>query len=590
MSLRFRTKIFATALGVAAAALALVTAIISWELRSEERTFIERRLRDQALLIADLLAQNPAVTGAGIDAEADRLAQTIAGRVTLIARDGRVLGDSSVDGDALSALENHLERQEVQLAREGRVAVVERYSTTVQADLLYAAVPASHPEIAYVRVALPLTAVAQQVRRVGANALLALTLAAPVAVFLAWLSSALLSRRVQSIASVARRYSEGELARPRHDYGNDELGDVARVLDASVQNLRQRVEELARDRAHLEAILSGMVEGVLVLDRQGRVQLVNRAAQKMLNVDASAQGRRYLEVIRHPDISAQLTAALRGDAVDPHELPLGRDPSRVFVARAAPVSPAGGGGAILVLHDITDLRRADQIRRDFVANVSHELRTPLTAIRGYVEAILDDPPDAAQTRRFLEIVARHTARMERLVADLLRLARLDARQEPLDVASCEIQQIFNAVVADLSPMIQAKGQHVTIKVAQDACTIGADPAKLHDILRNLLENAVNYSPEQADVRLEAVRRDGLVEISVSDSGPGIPPADLARVFERFYRVDKARSRPGGIGLGLAIVRHLVELHGGRALAENRPEGGARFTVTLPGMPGVRPHA
>lgn len=583
MSLRFRTKVFAAALGVAAAALALATVIISWELRSEERAFIERRLRDQALLIADLLAQNPAVTGPGIDDEADRLGQTIDGRVTLIAPDGRVLGDSTVDGDALSALDNHLERPEVQLAREGQVAVVERYSTTVQADLLYAAVPASHPEIAYVRVALPLTAVTEQVRRVGANALLALALAAPVAVLLAWLSSALLSRRVQAIASVARRYSEGELPRPSHDYGNDELGDVARALDASVQDLRQRVEELARDRAQLEAILSGMVEGVLVLDRQGRVQLVNRAAQQMLNVDASARGRRYLEVIRHPDISAQLTAALRGGEVDPLELPLGRDTSRVFVARAAPVSPAGGGGAILVLHDITDLRRADQIRRDFVANVSHELRTPLTAIRGYVEAILDGPPDAEETRRFLEIIARHSARMERLVTDLLRLARLDARQELLDVANCEIQQIFNAVVSDLSQTIHAKGQRVTISVAPDACTIDADPAKLHDIVRNLVENAVNYSPEQADVRLEAVRREGLVAISVSDSGPGIPPADLTRVFERFYRVDKARSRPGGIGLGLAIVRHLVELHGGRVAAENRPEGGARFTITLPGV-------
>jgi two-component system, OmpR family, phosphate regulon sensor histidine kinase PhoR len=587
VSLRFRTKVFATALGVAAAALGLATVIISWELRSEERSFIERRLRDQALLIAELLAQNPTVTGPGMDAEADRLAQAIEGRVTLIGSDGRVAGDSSVNGEALAMLDNHLNRPEVQLAREGRFAVVERYSTTLQTDMLYAAVPAKHPQIAYVRVALPLTAAAEQAKRIGANALIAFALAAPLAIVLAWLSSALLSRRVQAIASVARRYGEGDLARQSHDYGNDELGDVARVLDASVQDLRRRLEELARDRAQLEAILSGMVEGVLVLDRQGRVQLVNRAAQQMLSVDASARGRRYLEVIRHPDISAQLTAALRGDEVDPHELPLGRDTSRVFVARAAPVSPGGGGGAILVLHDITDLRRADQIRRDFVANVSHELRTPLTAIRGYVEAILDEPPDAAQTRHFLEIVARHSTRMERLVENLLRLARLDARQELLDVASCEIQQTFNAVVADLSPMIQAKGQHVTISVAPDACTVEADPAKLHDIVRNLVENAVNYSPDQADVRLEAVRREGRVEISVSDSGPGIPPTDLTRVFERFYRVDKARSRPGGIGLGLAIVRHLVELHGGRAAAENRPAGGARFTITLP---GVRPHA
>jgi len=580
----FRGKVFAAALGVAAAALALATAITTWELRGEERAVIERRLRDQAMLIADLLTQNPGVSGPGIDDEADRLAEAIDGRVTLIRSDGAVVGDSSVDGEALAALENHLDRPEVQVARRGGVGVVERYSTTIRADLLYAAVPARHPEIAYVRVALPLTAVGDQARRVGANALIAFALAAPLAVLLAWLSSVVLSRRVQAVAAVAQRYSAGDLTRSTYDYGSDELGAVARVLDASVQDLGRRVEELARDRAHMEAILGGMVEGVLLLDRQGRVQLVNRAAQEMLTVTASAVGRRYLEVIRHPDITSQLTAALRGADVEPYELPLGRDMNRIFVARAAPVSAAGGGGAILVLHDITDLKRADQIRRDFVANVSHELRTPLTAIRGYVEALLDDPTDPEQTQKFLEIVARHSARMDRLVNDLLRLARLDAHQESLDIAPCALEQIFSSVVSDLGLAIEAKHQHVTTSVAPEACTISADPAKLHDILRNLVENAVNYSPDRADIRVEALKRpEGHVAITVTDSGPGIPTSDLGRVFERFYRVDKARSRPGGMGLGLAIVRHLVELHGGRATAENRPEGGARFTVTLPGV-------
>lgn len=422
-----------------------------------------------------------------------------------------------------------------------------------------------------------------QAAAVGRTAVIALVAGVAAAAGIAWLFARRLSHRVRAIAQTAERYSSGDLARPSFDYGGDEVGSVARVFDASVQQLGARIGELSRDRARMEAILSGMVEGVLVLDRHGRVQLVNQAAQSMLHVDASALGRRYLEVIRHPDISAQLTTALQGGHVDPHELSFGRDSSRVFVARAAAVASSGDSGAVLVLHDITDLHRADQIRRDFVANVSHELRTPLTAIRGYVEALLDGPPNAEDTRRFLEIIARHSARMERLVTDLLRLARLDARQELLDIVRCEVQQVFNAVVADLSQTIQTKAQRVTISVEPDACAINADPAKLHDIVRNLVENAVNYSPDQADIRLEAVRRGGLVEISVSDSGPGIPPADLTRVFERFYRVDKARSRPGGIGLGLAIVRHLVELHGGRAAAENRPEGGTKFTITLPGI-------
>jgi two-component system phosphate regulon sensor histidine kinase PhoR len=580
--LGFRAKLFVASLSVAAVALAIATIIITWELRREERAFIERRLTDQAVLIAELLSRNPdGLSEAKLDDEADRLAQLVDGRVTLVAADGHVVGDSSLEGAELAAVENHLQRPEIQIARQGRVGVVERYSTTVESDLLYAAAPATHPQVAFVRVALPLTAVAQQLQQVGPGTIAALALAAPVAIGLAWLFSALLDRRVQQIAAVARRYGEGDLTRPSHDYGSDELGAVARVLDASVQELGRRIEELSRDRARMEAILSGMVEGVLVVDRQGRLQLVNRAAQGMLHVDASAAGRPYLEVIRHPDIASQLAAALRGQNVDSRELALVRDPSRTFVARAAAVASGGGGGAVLVLHDITDLRRADQIRRDFVANVSHELRTPLTAIRGYVEALLDERPDDDTTRKFLEIIARHSTRMERLVKDLLRLARLDARQEVLEMAPCDTQQLFGAIVADLAPAIDAKRQRVSIDVAPEACVLQADPAKLHDVLRNLVENAVNYSPEETEIRLAASRRDGSVIITVADSGPGIPPADLTRVFERFYRVDKSRSRPGGTGLGLAIVKHLVELHGGKATAENRSSGGAIFTVTLP---------
>jgi len=356
------------------------------------------------------------------------------------------------------------------------------------------------------------------------------------------------------------------------------------AADASVRELHVRIDELLRDRARLDAILSGMVEGVLVVDGGGRLQMANRAAQGMLRMDGSSIGRPYVEVIRHPDIAQQLGTALRGEDVDSRELALTRDPGRTFVARAAPVARGGGGGAVLVLHDITDLRRADQIRRDFVANVSHELRTPLTAIRGYVEALLDDPSDAGDTNKFLEIIARHSARMERLVSDLLRLARLDARQEALDLAPCDLQQLFNTVVGDVAQTAEAKRQRILTAVEPAACRITADPAKLHDVLRNLVENAVHYAPDAATINLEAAHVDGVVRISVSDSGPGIPPDDLSRVFERFYRVDKSRSRPGGTGLGLAIVKHLVELHGGQAAAENRPEGGARFIITLPDQP------
>ena len=587
MTLGFRAKIFLASLGVAAAALVFVTVIVAYERRQDERSTIEMRLITQAQVIAELLSQNPNIASSqDLDEEADRLAGLLQTRVTLIASDGRVVGDSDLEGQALADVENHLQRPEVQQARAQGVGVVARYSTTVRIEMLYAAVTAHHPQVQYVRVALPLTTVSDQIRRVGRQAVLAFALAIPFALALAWLASALLSKRVRAIAAVAQRYRKGDLTRPTYDYGPDELGEVARVLDGSVQELGRRLNELSRDRARLDAILFGMVEGVLVLDAAGRVQLANRAAQSMLRMDTSSIGRPYVEVIRHPDIAAQLGTALRGQEVDSREIALTRDPGRTFVARAAPVSRGGGGGAVLVLHEITDLRRADQIRRDFVANVSHELRTPLTAIRGYVEALLDDRSDSEDARKFLEIIARHSERMERLVSDLLRLARLDARQEALDLASCDLQQLFNTVIADVAQTAEAKDQQITTAVDSAGSRVTADPAKLHDVLRNLVENAVHYSPDHAAIRLEAMHQDGVVRISVSDSGPGIPPEDLSRVFERFYRVDKSRARPGGTGLGLAIVKHLVELHGGQAVAENRPEGGARFVITLPNQ---QPH-
>jgi two-component system phosphate regulon sensor histidine kinase PhoR len=581
MKAGFRTKVFIGAFTAAALSLLALAGLMAWQVRERQRTGIERHLSDEAYLAADLLSKATTLNDEpSLDAEADRLGQLISARVTFIAGDGRVVGDSTQTEAELRTLENHLTRPEVVAAREQGFGISQRYSGTVSTDMLYVAVRATHPVVSYVRLALPLTDVDAQLAAIVRATLVALAASIPLALLVSWLFSTSLARRVSAIARVAERYASGDLTRPIYDHGSDELGTVARALDDSVQQLGGRVEELSRDRARMEAILSGMVEGVLVVDRQGRLQLVNRAAQQMLRVEPSAAGRPYLEVIRHPDIAAQLTAALHGEEIGGQELTLARDPGRTLLTRAAPVT-GPSGGAVLVLHDITDLRRADQIRRDFVANVSHELRTPLTAIRGYVEALLDGPADTESTRKFLEIIARHSTRMERLVKDLLRLARLDARQELLETARCDIKQIFSAVTADLAPTIEDKSQRITVEVIPDARHVDGDPAKLHDIIRNLVENAVNYSPEGSEVRLGAARDNGTYTITVADSGPGIPLEDLTRVFERFYRVDKSRSRPGGTGLGLAIVKHLVELHGGEAVAANRAEGGAVFTIKLP---------
>jgi two-component system phosphate regulon sensor histidine kinase PhoR len=405
------------------------------------------------------------------------------------------------------------------------------------------------------------------------------------AVVAAWRAAAILSRRIRAIADAAERYESGGPPPAPVDYGTDEIAIIARALDESFREIGSRTSERETVRARMEAVLNGMSEGVLVVTPQGRLQLVNNAARRMLKVDEPPEGRHYLEIARHPEIAGQISGALHGMASEERELTLPGDPDATFAVRGAPVASAAGRGAVLVLHDITDLRKADRIRRDFVANVSHELRTPLTAVRGYVEALLDESPEGDEARRFLETIARHTLRMERLVQDLLRLARLDAGQEPLDRVPCSTEALFSGVTADLADALEARRQRIVQHVGDGAQTAPGDPAKLHDGLRNLLENAINYSPEESTIVMSAERTGTRVVLSVADEGPGIPEADLPRVFERFYRVDKARARtardPGGTGLGLAIVKHLVSLHGGRVSAANRPEGGAIFRIELP---------
>ena len=578
----FQTKFFLAALSAAIIALAVAGVFFATTMRRQMDARIEATLVAEAQMAADLLSRGASPsTVAELDDEADRLGALIQARVTFIAADGRVVGDSAETLDGVAAMENHGQRPEVVEARDHGLGRAQRYSATLRIDMLYVAVPVRHPSIAFVRIALPLTDVRQQLRPVLTATLTALSIALIGGAAIAWIFSSRIGRRVRLIAGVAERYRRGDLTPPHLGFGDDELGTVARALDDSVQEVGRRLGEQARDRARMEAILAGMVEGVIVVDPQGRLQLVNDAARLMLKLDGVLIGRPYVETIRMPAIVELVAAVLLGKAHEALQFSPPRDPSRTIMASAAAAAGAVSHGVILVLHDISELRRADQIRRDFVANVSHELRTPLTAIRGYVEALTDGDTDDDERRRFLGIIERHTQRMERLVKDLLRLARLDAGQETIDFISCDTRSLAETVAADLTPALTERGQQIVITVAPGAEAVRADPAKLHDALRNLVANAITYAPEHSTIRIDAVGAGSRVAISVADQGPGIPEDDLSRVFERFYRVDKSRARdPGGTGLGLAIVKHLVELHGGTVRAENGPAGGARFTITI----------
>ena len=586
----FQTKLFAAAIAASVIALAVAGGLFATTTvrRTDER--IEQALVAETRLAADLLSRGslapPSSNAtrdeiAQFDPEADRIGQLLDARVTLIGRDGRVFGDSAEAVGAVATMENHATRPEVADARERGIGIARRHSDTINVDMLYVAVPVTHPSIAFVRVALPLSSIRQQLESTLFATGAALGIALVSALAIGWLFSARMGKRVRAIARVATRYRAGDLSPAHLDFGEDELGAVARALDDSVQVVGRQLAEQARDRSRMEAILAGMIEGVIVVDPQGRLQLVNEAAKRMLKLDELPLGHHYVESIRHPAIAELVGAALAGTTPEALQMSPPRDASRTIMARAAAAAGGSEHGAVLVLHDITELRRADQIRRDFVANVSHELRTPLTAIRGYVEALSEGDASPEDSRRFLDIIERHTERMERLVKDLLRLARLDAGQESLEIISCDARNLVTSVVTELSPGLEARHQHIEIVIGEGAESLRADPTKLHDVLRNLIANAVTYSPERTTIRVETSVNGSSVVLSVADQGPGIPEDDLSRVFERFYRVDKSRARdPGGTGLGLAIVKHLIELHGGTVVAQNNATGGARVSITL----------
>jgi len=579
----FRTRTFLGAMLAATLALAAATWLMERAVRAALYDDLERGLLIQARLTAALLAQGPSI-GDPHD-EAHALGALVHARVTFIASDGVVVGDSEIARADLSSLENHALRPEIVQARQSGEGTAARQSATTGVWTMYAAVRVSEGPIAFARVALPLMTADARVAYVRRLALAGLGAGLVAAIGLAWLTSVFLNHRIQLVAGVARRYRDGDFSEPARDHGRDEIGTVAAVLDDTARDLGARLADMARERAHMEAILTGMVEGVVLVNGAGRLVLTNPAVRSMLRLPVTAEGHLFVEVVRQPDIAAQVSSALAGEHPAPVEVQLDRDGRRVFVGHVVPVARERGGGAVLVLHDITELRRADQVRRDFVANVSHELRTPLTAIRGYVEALVDGPP-APDAQRFLEIISRHTLRMERLVRDLLRLARLDAGQEGLERAECSLPALIGAVAHDLETQLNARAQHLDLHIAEDASAVSADPAKLHDVLRNLIENASNYSPEGGTIDITTRRRDSSVEIVVADRGPGIPDGDLPRIFERFYRVDRSRTRdPGGTGLGLSIVKHLVELHGGHVSAANRDGGGATLTIVLPESTG-----
>jgi two-component system, OmpR family, phosphate regulon sensor histidine kinase PhoR len=563
-----RGHIFFKLLGSFALVILVVMAVVdltvtrAWEksLRSE----IETSLKEKVQLFAARVEQSP------LDSY-DRIARETAAesdaRVTIITSDGQVLADSEANP---SEMENHRTRPEFSEALQGRIGTNVRRSHTVGVDFLYAAAPIPGGAV---RLAHPLRAIANLTRHIHLTLLGSSLIAALLAIIIAAFSAQSVAGRLNRILQFAQEVASGNLSVRLADDSNDEIGHVASALDSTARKLEDSFRQLDDSRRELDSVLNSMQEAVIAVGRDMRVQWANQRLERMLPTGVR-RGYPLVESVRDPELLRVLQFAVEARGVVSARATT-IAPGKLFNITAAPMP---GGGAVAVMYDLTEVERVEKTRRDFIANVSHELRTPLTSIQGYAETLLET--ERGPSAEFLEIIRKNAIRMTRLTEDLLALACVESGEHKL-----KLQPVLPSELLQEAAQYTRErfGQSMTVEIQCSALkTVSADRDAIFQVFTNFIDNAAKYADKGRRIELGAKDVDRGVQFYVRDFGPGIPSEHLTRIFERFYRVDKARSREsGGTGLGLAIAKHIVLAHGGSILAESELHHGSTFLFTLP---------
>ncbi len=584
-------KLLAAFLVVIVAAAVIFDVMIGSAWEASLRVEIERNLTQKAQLLAHRVETDRTHSLADIAAQEG---QAAGARVTIIDPTGQVLADSESNP---ADIENHAKRPEFIAALAGKIGNNERRSATIGIPFLYIAVPVSGGAV---RLAYPLSDVEAVSTKVHSQLEKASALAFLFALIVAAVAAQWSARRLDRIVEVARHIAEGDLQARIHETSQDEIGRVASAIDKTARRVEQSFAAVQSSQRQLETLLNSMQDAVIAVSSDGLVQWANQPMNRLV-----PQGTRLnqpvVETIRDPDFLATVK-----EATTAHEVKTSRAtsivPGRAFDVTAAPLPD---GGAVAVLRDLTETERVEKTRRDFIANVSHELRTPLTSIQGYAETLLDSSSDGAPTREFLEIIRKNSARMSRLTEDLLTLARVESGETRFDVESVTPAEILRDAEENFREIARSQGidlQIQDLQIQDSPVTSGgngslanrnlssiqnlprvlADREAIHQVFSNLIDNALKYGATGGQIVLGARAVPHAVEFFVRDFGAGIPSEHLPRLFERFYRVDKARSREsGGTGLGLAIAKHIMLAHGGSIRAESELAYGSTFLFRLP---------
>ena len=567
MKSRIFVKLFVAALVIIAACTLSLDLLIhkAWEnmLRSE----IDTSLRQKTQMFALRVEATPHDS---LQKIAEQTSQAAGTRITIINSDGKVLADTEANPDKM---ENHARRPEFIAALHGQVGTSTRMSKTVGVELLYVAVPIPGGAV---RMAYPLSAIREANRKIRLDLAEASAMAALLALLLAFLGTQSIGRRLVRITDFAERVAAGDLSARIQESSTDEIAHVASALDKTARKLEEGFNAVETSRQTLETLLNSMQEAVLAVSQDERVLWANQRMERLLPSGVRL-GAPLVQSVRDPEILASINAAVTN-----RDVTMARA-AKIFSGRIFDViaAPMPGGGAVAVLHDQTEIERVEKTRRDFIANVSHELRTPLTSVQGYAETLLDSRSLPENLREFVDIIRKNASRMARLTEDLLVLARVESGEQNFNFQTAMPQDLLEDAVQTFQEIAASRGIELSMmNTATSAVWVDRD--SIHQVFANLIDNAFKYGEQGGKVLIGACDTEEGVQFYVRDFGAGIPSEHLPRLFERFYRVDKARSREsGGTGLGLAIAKHVVRAHSGQIRAESELNHGSTFYFTLP---------
>ncbi len=515
--------------------------------------------------------------------EAGRLSAT---RITVVLPDGTVIGDSR---ETPLLMENHSDRPEITSALAGQTGRSLRFSNTLMQRMLYVAIPIRDSQgiVAVLRTALPATALETEIRSFQLKIVLGGCILALLAATISWVISRRISRPIEQMKKSAEQFAAGDLSHRLTYSANEEMAGLADSLNQMAAQLDNRIKTIINQRNHLETVLTSMLEGVIAVDSEERIVSINRAAAQLFeNEPENCQNKSIQEVIRSSALQQLIRNALNNPNPAEEDITVYQNEERVIDVKSSPLMDAGRQqiGTLVVFNDVTQLRHLENMRRDFVANVSHEIKTPLTAIKGFVETLQQGKVDKAEEKeRFLGIIQKHVDRLNSIIEDLLVLSRIEQEDERKEIKlqQVKIRDIFEAAIQ----LCRSKAEEKKIRIKLDCdkeTTAMLDPTLIEQAVANLLDNALKYSEPQSMVLVRSHRKNSEMVISVKDHGIGIAQKHLPRLFERFYRVDKSRSRSmGGTGLGLAIVKHIAQAHGGQVMVESRLGEGSCFSIHLP---------